>query len=238
MKAEYLALSLNQLLDLQNSQIQDYSTSDSDDDEDLDFDDGEEDPLLLIPEGTFEADNDDTPRSPSPSPQTRQSTIRRNCVVGPPRRRSGYLSEELDATPIPHPPASWEDESDDELLLCPTRRTMAPSHPVSSRVTRHRRQAYSMSSAHPPLAPLQLSRLPRLSDLPDADEKERTELVKSAILASSPEVSPEDSISASTSPSVVARKLDSCQSEFEVDDEDMEELVRSVHKTLIGQSKD
>jgi hypothetical protein len=94
-----------------------------------------------------------------------------------------------------------------------------------------------MSSTHPPLAPLELSRLSRLPDLADPDEKERTELVKSAILASSPAILP-GSISSSTSPSIVARKLDSCQSEFEVEDEDMEELVRSVHKTLIGQSKD
>jgi hypothetical protein len=225
---------MNHILNLQSDNRNDTSSEDEEED-DLDC---EPDPLLLLPETPRVEEFDHvTPRSLSPEP-TPPTVARRSRVIGAPsRRRSGYTSEEPNINPTPPPPPSWEDESDDELLLRPPRRLSNPINPVSTRVTRHRRHAHSMSSAMLPLAPLQLSRLPRISDLPDADEKERTELIKSAILASSPEVT-SDSLSSYSSCSPVARKLDSCQSEFKMEDEDMEELVRSVHKTLIGQSKD
>lgn len=228
---------MNHILDLRADRSQDESAEDEDDDI-PGLEDYEPDPLLLIPEThSTEVIDGSTPLEPS-SGSTTHST-RHNCIVGPPtRRRSGTMSEEPDNQLTPPPPNNWEDESEDELLLRPSfRRLSTPTSPISPRVNRHRRQAYSLSSVHPPLAPLQLSRLPRISDLPSADEKERTELIKSAILASSPESST-DSLQSDSSSSPVARKLDSCQSGFEVEDEDMEELVRSVHKTLIGQSKD
>jgi hypothetical protein len=179
---------------------------------------------VLLPEDSASAHGDDV----SLDDTQPRAQVYTSLVVGSPRLQG---NSSIDHEVVR---ACWEDESDDEPSHQSPTLVPLPDSPALSNVSK-RRQSYSMghnrqsSSIYSQLAlSPTTNRLMINTDIANEEDSERTEIIRSSILVSSPPPA-----SASTSTTHGAQAEVYCN-----EDHEMEDLVRSIHRTLLNQPGD